>query len=200
MSAAPKHVREIADPRERLIARFLCKVDKQPDDGCWLWTAAKDEEGYGSFQYQGKKERAHRFAAALFVDGYQDDLNVCHTCDNPACVKPKHLFMGTTVDNVADRVCKGRSSRGDTHGRKTRPEAFVKAIEAKRHVFAFRGQSLTLHQIAAITGVKLVTLRGRMDRGWDIERAVAEPTHNRGQGEFAGTSVAVVILRAVRVS
>lgn len=95
--------------------RFWSKVDKQ-SNGCWIWTAGKKKKmGYGLF-YSDKYRRtvlAHRMAYELSVGLIPDGLHVLHHCDNPSCVRPDHLFLGTETDNAADRNRKGRQSRGE---------------------------------------------------------------------------------------
>lgn len=95
---------------EQRIKNFWAKVHKPVSEGgCWLWTAAKTSKGYGVFQVGWKtQKRAHRIAYELEKGNIDDGLCVCHTCDNPSCVNPSHLFLGTVKDNVDDMIDKGR--------------------------------------------------------------------------------------------
>lgn len=87
--------------------RFWKKVVKT--EYCWEWTSWKTN-GYGRFHYKGKKIRAHRMAWFLtYGDWVDSDTHVLHKCDNPLCVNPDHLFLGTNDDNIADKIQKGRS-------------------------------------------------------------------------------------------
>lgn len=107
--------------------RFWEKVERSPDpDGCWVWTAATTRIGYGVFAVSRKRKnvRAHRFAWELTHGPIPDGLCVCHACDNPPCVRPDHLWLGTSEDNTADRHRKGRTAKPssvaierDLHGR-----------------------------------------------------------------------------------
>ena len=78
------------------------------DQGCWNWTAYKNNEGYGRLRAGGEKVLAHRLSYSIFKGEIAEGLFVCHTCDNPACINPEHLFLGTHQDNVSDCVAKGR--------------------------------------------------------------------------------------------
>lgn len=94
--------------------RFLTKVRKT--DGCWLWVGSKNAQGYGHIGEGGHKSkiiRAHRVAYGLFVGPIPEGKQVLHRCDNPSCVNPSHLWIGTNADNIADCVAKGRMPHGE---------------------------------------------------------------------------------------
>lgn len=99
--------------------RFWTKVRKSTD-GCWEWTASKDGCGYGIFhmRHGDFMHRAHRVSYALHYGAFDESLNVLHKCDNPGCVRPDHLFLGTQLDNNRDARDKGRGvyPRGENDG------------------------------------------------------------------------------------
>lgn len=78
--------------------------------GCWLWTGTKRGRGYGRMTVGGKYASAHRVAYQLYCGDLADDMHVCHKCDNPSCVNPDHLFVGSHDDNMADKTTKGRAA------------------------------------------------------------------------------------------
>ena len=93
---------------------FWAKVDKSPGHGpwgdCWNWTAYKNKNGYGKFMLEAgtKSVRAARFAYISTHGQFDPALSVCHRCDNPPCVNPRHLFLGSHQDNMDDMTAKGR--------------------------------------------------------------------------------------------
>jgi HNH endonuclease len=91
------------------IAVFWCYVEKT--EGCWIWKGSKVQAGYGRIVLQGKTYRAHRISYLFLKGEIPEGLCVCHTCDNPACVNPEHLWLGTSRENTKDMIIKGRLVR-----------------------------------------------------------------------------------------
>lgn len=104
--------------------RFWAKVNKT--DGCWLWTASA-WRGYGIFWADGRRWKAPRYSWALVNGPIPSGLMVCHRCDNPPCVRPSHLFIGTMSDNIRDAYAKGR------HSAKPMQEGWSRAARARTH-------------------------------------------------------------------
>lgn len=115
--------------------QFEALIDKSGGpDACWPWLGWKNKDGYGEISLRCFNARAHRVAYRIWNGEVPEGLRVCHRCDNPPCCNPKHLFLGTDADNVADRHAKGRSARGDAHGSKTHSERVQRGINHHAHL------------------------------------------------------------------
>jgi len=116
LKAATQQNRPIADTTERRFWSFVKKPDKSErgeDDDCWIWTGSEKahEYGYGKLAVSGKSQQdyAHRISWWLHYGKIPDGLCVLHHCDNPRCVRPDHLFLGTIEDNMVDAASKKRT-------------------------------------------------------------------------------------------
>ena len=139
------------------IARFWSKVDKSAD-GCWLWTAGKQKSGHGFFfPKHGKIVRAHRYAWEITNGAIPDGLEVCHNCpggDNPSCVNPAHLWLGTQADNMRDMTEKGRRAKRnpvDQWGEKNHQAKLTEGIVRQIKTMAANGARQA--EIMRATGV-----------------------------------------------
>ena len=114
--------------------RFWDKVIKSDVPGeCWKWTGSKNNCGYGTFGVNYKTITAHRFSYALHNGQIPDGMLICHKCDNPSCVNPSHLWLGTNADNTKDRESKGRGNytnpaKGEKHWNVKLSESDVQKI------------------------------------------------------------------------
>lgn len=92
--------------------RFYSKILLPNEDGCMLWTGSKTLYGYGQFAHKKITTRSHRFSYIFHIGEIPKNLLVCHKCDNPSCVAPDHLFLGTPRDNMLDKMKKGKGRWG----------------------------------------------------------------------------------------
>jgi hypothetical protein len=115
--------------------KCLLLANTEQGDGCWTWKGYKRPGGYGEAYFGKNPNRvrvlAHRAMFEAFNGPITDpSMCVCHRCDNPRCVRPDHLFLGTHADNNADRNAKGRQARGERNGPAKLTEAQVRTIRA----------------------------------------------------------------------
>lgn len=101
-----------------------------PVQDCHLWAGAKNKEGYGILYFQGKQWRAHRLSYRTYYGEFDENFLVCHKCDNPSCINPFHLFLGTQKDNMQDKISKGRGAnfKGENGGQSKLSWRSVKLI------------------------------------------------------------------------
>jgi len=115
-----------------IIRRFWEKINFPENriDGCWIWTAGKDGHGYGSFNFGSKVVSSHRFAYMIFKGTIKEGLLIRHICDNPSCVNPNHLLVGTHQDNTQDKLDRNRlnPAKGENNGQSILTELEVKEI------------------------------------------------------------------------
>jgi hypothetical protein len=145
--------------------RFWNKVVKRGDEECWEWQGAKTGNGYGGFKINGKMMAAHRIAWELASGAIPDGAFVLHRCDNPICVRPDHLFLGTLSDNAQDREAKGR---GNTASREKHWNAKVTVAQVEE-IRARAAEGASGWSLAKVYGLS-VSQVCRIIRGEDWSR------------------------------
>ena len=150
---------------DEVIARFYSRVVCLGSEDCWLWHGTTHStRGYGVFFAGGRRYLAHRFSYMISVGEVRRGLCVCHRCDNPRCVNPRHLFLGTDQDNMSDMVAKGRSTRGENiHSAKLTTE---RAAEIKRAIVVEEWSPSAMAKRFGITRPLLYAIRSGRAWGW----------------------------------
>lgn len=140
-------------------ARFWCKVRKT--DGCWLWIAGAEASGYGAFGVTlHRRVRAHVVSMMLHLGTVDLGACVLHKCDNPPCVNPEHLFLGSRADNMADKKQKGRQPRGEACPNCKLRDADIVVIRASTE------SSLVLGKRYGVTARHIRAVRARKERNY----------------------------------
>lgn len=119
------HSKPIPELSEKDVERFWSKVEPLRDPStCWEWQGSvlRHHLPYGRFKAQGRTHLAHRVSWFIAAGKDAGPLQVLHRCDNPRCVNPHHLFLGTHLDNMRDRNAKGRQASGDRTGLRVHPD------------------------------------------------------------------------------
>lgn len=133
--------------------RFLNKIIPEPNSGCWLWDAAISNN-YGHYNNKG----AHRVSYETFKGPIPKGLHVLHKCDVPSCVNPDHLFLGTPLDNMIDKVRKGRwkgghlGLTGESNGRSkiTKDDAISIFNDNRLHTEIAKEYGISSNQVSLI--------------------------------------------------
>lgn len=143
--------------RKSLVERYHNRIEKRNDSACWEWIGARDSDGYGhiTIKIDGKTKwiKAHRLSWEYAFGNIPDHTCVLHHCDNPSCVNPVHLFLGTQEDNMHDMKSKGRSSKRSRVG-EDNGNSKLKEIQ----VLDISKDNRTLREISQQYGVTMATV------------------------------------------
>lgn len=133
----------------------LAELSVAEESGCIRFTGHLDGEGYGRIMVARVKYMAHRLSYSLNNGPIPDGYVVRHKCDNPSCINPEHLEVGTQADNIADKVSRGRQARGSGAGR---------AILTEESVREIRSSPLKVSELSTLYGVSVVSIRNILRR------------------------------------
>ena len=148
-----------------LTVRLWSRVDMSAGPGgCWLWLGGVNSNGYGMIRREpegnairGIKTTTHRVAWDLTHGPIAQGLHVCHRCDNPRCVNPAHLWLGTHAQNLADMKTKGRAARGDRSGTARLDSRQVQVI--KRLLFLGHCSAAEISALLGVSSAAIDSIR-----------------------------------------
>lgn len=165
--------------------RFNSRLKKNPATGCLEWQGARFPEGYGKIHIRPKVLRTHRVAWALANGRWPGEMMVCHSCDNPCCCNPEHLWLGSNSDNQVDAVKKGRRSHIEpTKGQKN---GMARITEGEaREIIRLISEGQTNKAIAQIYGISHAQVSLiRLGKSW---RHLPRPANDNKFKRYASLS------------
>lgn len=137
--------------------RFHMGYSIDPNTKCWVWAGISGKTRYGRFKLDGTSNGVlqmgpHRYSWMIHYGPILDGLAVCHKCDNPKCVNPEHLFLGTQKDNLQDAIQKGRTLKGSLNSNSRLTEGMVLEIRSSRDLLRILAKKygVTMACISAI--------------------------------------------------
>lgn len=131
--------------RKNTITRFWDNIDIISQQPCWIWTRYKNKKGYGIISINKRPILVHRFSYEYYYGIVDNSLCVCHSCDNPSCANPNHLFIGTHKDNMQDAAKKNRNTYGERNGR---AKLSAKQVEEIRNKYIPYSKTLGTYGLA----------------------------------------------------
>lgn len=136
----------------------------QKSDGCWEWVGARNPNGYGNHHAQGRTRKAHRVSWEMEYGPIPEGMLVLHRCDNPPCVRPDHLFLGTQRDNLRDAIAKGRWNS---------PKRVRSYAVTAQKLSARSGPSGESNPNARLTAAEVASIRTRYASGLESQSRIA---------------------------
>ena len=180
---------------EKAQMRFWAKVKKSEPEQCWEWLSVLTHDGYGRMWFGGRFEGAHRLSWIFTHGTIQSGMQVCHKCDNPSCVNPSHLFLGTGEDNMMDCVHKGRRTKSSAKLTSEQIEEIRNKYQNKEKGSWLLGREYGVSKTQILRIVKHICWQ-HVEKGLDNaygnyqsitgERFARSGQRHRGSGEVSG--------------
>ena len=172
------HKRTLAKPDDALDARLRNIGWTVTESGCWEFNGSKDGDGYGQMSInRGRPWKAYRVAYEAWVKVPEPNVDICHTCDNPPCINPAHLFEGSRKVNMLDAVSKGRNIHGERMPTHKLTDAQVAEIRERYAAGGVMQKELAREYGVTQSHVSYVArgLRRPRETRWTVHPAPAEP-------------------------